>query len=98
MIRVFIRVSYVDDLKAGLPISYLEFWYAEQEQIDQRAHIVFTQPRPADVEPDYDYVEIRGHWTAGNCDYFVTARKVGDTEIELLRIEFDLDPLQFDDL
>ncbi len=98
MIQVFIRLSYVDDLKTGLPVSYLEFWFAKQEEIDRRAQAVFSQRRPANVEPGYDFVEIRGHWTTGDCDFFVTARKVSDTEIEFLRIEFDLDPLSIDDL
>ncbi|MDH5519079.1 MAG: hypothetical protein OEZ14_00970 [Acidimicrobiia bacterium] len=33
MTEVFVRLSYIEDLKAGLPVSYLDFWFAEQEQI-----------------------------------------------------------------
>ena len=97
MIEVFVRSSYVDDLKAGLPISYLDFWFAEQERIDEQARLEFSEPRPPNVDPAYDVAVLPGHWAAGSCDYFVTARQFSDIEVELLRIEFDLDPLRADD-
>ncbi|MGH1488913.1 MAG: hypothetical protein ACRBK7_05870 [Acidimicrobiales bacterium] len=51
---VHVPISYVDDLKAGLPISYLEFWFAIQDHIDGQASQAFDGPRPDNVDPDVD--------------------------------------------
>jgi hypothetical protein len=59
--QVHVRLGYLDDLKAGLPISYLEFWFAMQDQIDTEARQAFDEHRPASVDPAYDIVELRGH-------------------------------------
>lgn len=93
---VFVRQSYIEDLRAGLPISYLEFWFAQQDQIDREAQEAFDEPRPDHVDPDYDIVEIRGQWTDGNCDYFVNAQLQPEGTIHLLSIDFDIDPIKID--
>ena len=93
---VFVRLSYIEDLKAGLPISYLEFWFAKQSAIDDAARAAFDDPRPSSVDPAFDIVEVRGHWVAGNCDYFVDARLTAEDTVELISIDFDLDPIRLD--
>lgn len=93
---VHVRLSYVDDLKVGLPISYLEFWFAKQDEIDAQARAAFEGPRPPDVDHDYDVVELRGYWAGGNCEYFVDAWLKTDETIELVSIDFDIDPLRID--
>ena len=93
---VFVRQSYINDLRAGLPISYLEFWFAQQDIIDHEAQEAFEGARPANVDPHHDIVEIRGHWEAGNCDYFVNAILQPDDTIHILSIEFDIDPIRID--
>ncbi len=93
---VYVRSSYVEDRKAGLPVSYLEFWFAMQERIDDQASQAFDGLRPANVEPEYDIIEVRGHWQAGNCDYVAVARLAADDTVELIAINFDIDPLRID--
>ena len=96
MRQVHVRLGYIDDLKAGLPISYLEFWFAIQDQIDTEALQAFAEDRPANVDPEYDIVELRGHWAAGNCDYVAVAQLTNEDMIELIAISFDIDPLKID--
>ena len=78
------------------PLSYLELWLAKQDEIDGRARRAFDGPRPADVDPDYDIVELRGHWADGNCDYFVNAWLRRDGTSQLTAITFDFDPIKID--
>ena len=92
--EVHVRLSYVDDLKAGLPISYLEFWFAKQEEIDGQARAAFEGPRPPEVDANYDIVELRGYWAGADCDYFVDAWLRTDGTIELVSIEFDIEPIR----
>ncbi len=96
MRQVHVRLGYVNDLKAGLPISYLEFWFAMQDQIDTGARQAFDEARSAKMDPTYDIVELRGHWTGGNCDYVAIAQLTNDDIIELIAISFDIDPLKID--
>ncbi len=96
MRQVHVRLGYVNDLKAGLPISYLEFWFAMQDQIDTEAGQAFEEARPANVDPAYDLVELRGHWTGGNCNYVAIAQLTNEDIIELIAISFDIDPLTID--
>lgn len=93
---VFVTLGYTADLRAALPVSYLEFWLAKQDEIDQRARRAFDGPRPPEVDPDYDIVELRGHWADGNCDYFVNAWLRPDDTIDLISITFDFDPIKID--
>ena len=93
---VLVRLSYVDDLKASLPISYLEFWFAKQAEIDDQARAVFDDPRPPEVDPDFDIVELRGYWAGADCDYFVDAWLKTDGTIELVSIDFDVEPIRIE--
>jgi hypothetical protein len=93
---VFVQLSYVEGLKTGLPVSYLEFWFAKQDVIDAEASQAFDGPRPDNVDPDYDYVEIRGYWADGDCDYIAVARLAADDVVELVAIEFDIGPVRID--
>lgn len=43
-----------------------------------------------------DYVEIRGYWEDGNCDYVAVARLAPDDIVELVAIEFDINPIRID--
>lgn len=54
------------------------------------------EDRPSRVDPQYDIVEIRGHWVGGNCDYVAVAQLTNEDTIELIAISFDLDPLKID--
>jgi len=40
-----------------------------QDLIDADSQQAFSEDRPLSVDPQYDIVEIRGHWVEGNCDY-----------------------------
>lgn len=93
---VFVTTTYIEDLKTGLPLSYLEFWFAKQDEIDQRAREAFDSSRPGETDPAYDIVELRGHWTDANCDYFINAWLRPDNNINLVSIMFDLDPIRID--
>lgn len=96
MREVFVTIGYTEDLKTALPISYLEFWHAKQDEIDDRARHTFEGVRPIEVDPAFDVVELRGHWADGNCDYFVNAWLRPDDTIDLISITFDFDPIRID--
>ncbi len=96
MKEVFVTLGYTDDLKAALPLSYLEFWLAKEDEIDHRARRAFEGDRPAEVDPAHDIVELRGHWADGNCDYFVNAWLRPDDTIDLVSITFDFDPIRME--
>lgn len=81
------------DLVEALPLRFLDFLDRVHPGIVAEAAESFGEPAPAEVDPEHDVVEIRGTWTDGNCDYFAIAQLRADGSVDLVTIEFDLDPL-----
>lgn len=85
--------SYVADLVEALPLRFVDFLADVHPNIVTEAAESFPGPVPAEVDPGHDVVEIRGTWTAGGCDYFAVAQLRPDGSVDLVTIDFDLDPL-----
>ena len=85
--------SYVADLVEALPLRFVEFLSDVHPDIVSEAAKSFPGPTPAQVDPGFDLVEIRGSWIAGECDYFAVAQLGASGSVDLVAIDFDLDPL-----
>ncbi|MCP4963580.1 MAG: hypothetical protein GY925_30465 [Actinomycetia bacterium] len=95
---VGVRRSYVADLVEALPLRFVDFLADVHPVIVAEASESFPGPAPAEVDPEHDVAEIRGTWLAGQCDYFAIAQLRLDGSVDLITIDFDLDPLpQIDD-
>ena len=81
------------DLTEALPLRFAEFLFDEGPSIVAEAAESFPGSPPASVDTEHDALEIRGTWVAGGLDYFVVAQLATDGVVELIAIEFDLDPI-----
>lgn len=91
--QVRVGRSYVADLVEALPLRFVDFLADVHPDIVAEAADSFPDPPPAQVDAAHDIVEIRGTWMAGGCDYFAIAQLRPDGSVDLVTIDFDLDPL-----
>jgi hypothetical protein len=82
------------DLTTALPLRFADFLEQMQLTVIEQAATAFNNPTPLHVDPAHDYVELRGRWEAEGCDYFASAQLMSDGSVDLIAIEFDLDPWQ----